>query len=456
MPSAELFIPHGFTFTVEEVQKYVIEPTFLDNVAIEDLFTVETGIKSSKSLDKFSALEKITKGYAQGENFETEGGVTYTKRLLEVFDMKAEIKENPRKFYDSVKQELLGTGYAANDLNSTPVLKELVMKLFVRALRLDMERQGFFSDTVKETMTSTGGLYSPSGTLDKHYKEYVGFWTRIINDFAAAVIPAAQKVDMNITAYQTVVAVPAIKTATLTGTSGTANVNVNGVDYLATFNSSLTQTAADFVTAYEDTILARHGACVVTSSGADIIVTSGLPGMNVLVTVTNVSGNLAGTVAATQAAVKNTSLKADQAIEVFEAMWAASPNELASLQAQNMLRLYVTRSMYDNYAKSLRKLNGSETAYVNLKDGTKTLSFNGIPIIQRPDWDTRISQDFGGVRPHRALLTTPGNLVLGTDGEDDLMKIEAFYDQVKQNNTVRSEYKCGTQYTWTKLIVAAF
>ena len=81
---------------------------------------------------------------------------------------------------------------------------------------------------------------------------------------------------------------------------------------------------------------------------------------------------------------------------------------------------------------------------------------NGIPIIQRPDWDTRISQDFGGVRPHRALLTTPSNLVLGTDGEDDLMKIVAFYDQVKQNNTVRSEYKCGTQYTWTKLIVAAF
>lgn len=453
---AELFLPHGFSYTVEEVMKYVIEPTFLDNVAIEDLFTVDTGIKSSKKLDKFSALEKITKGYAQGTSFTSEGGVSYTQRLLEVSDMKAQIEENPRKFYDSVKQELLASGVDANKLEDASVLKELVMALFVRALRLDIERQAFFGDTTKEEMVNTGGLYSPGGTLDKHYKEYVGFWTRIINDFASAVIPALQRIDMNITDYQTVVAVAGKKTATLTGTSGTANVNVNGVNYLATFDTDLTTTAANFVTDHAAAIAARHGACVVTSTGAGVIVESGVPGMNVLVTVTNASGNLAGSVATTTAAVRNTTLKADQAIEVFEAMWAASPNELASLNAQGLLRLYVTRSMYDNYAKSLRKLNGSETAYVNLKDGSKTLSFNGIPIIQRADWDTRIAMDFGGVRPHRALLTTPQNLVFGTDGEEDLMKIEAFYDAVSQNNIVRSEYKAGTQYTWTKLIVAAF
>ena len=454
---AELFLPHGFSYSAEDVAKYVVEPLFLDNPDLSELFVIETGIKSSKKLDKFSALEKITKAYAQGTAFTPEGGVTYTQRELAVADMKAEIQENPRKFYDSIKQELIASGVDANDLNSAPVLKELVMNLFVRALKLDLIRQGFFSDTVKETMVATGSLYSPSGTLDKHYKEYVGFWTRIINDFTSAVIPAAQFVDINSTTYVNVAAVAGAKSSTLTGTSGTANITINGVAYLATFTTDLTTSAANFVTSHAAAILARHGNCVVTSSGAVITVTAGVPGMNVLVSApVNVSGNLAGSAASVTTAVKMTTLKADAALAMFEAMWAAAPNELAELNAQGLLRMYVTRSVYDNYAKTLRTLNGSEQSYVNLANGQRTLSFNGIAILNRADWDTRINQDFGGVRPHRALLTTPGNLVFGTDGEEDLMKIEALYDAVGQNNIVRSEYKAGTQYTWTKLIVAAY
>lgn len=454
---AELFLPHGFSYSEEDVVKYVIEPLFLDNPDLAELFSIETGIKSSKKLDKFSALEKITKAYAQGEDFVPEGGVSYTQRLLEVSDMKAEIRENPRKFYDSIKQELLASGVDANDLESAPVLKELVMNLFVKALKLDLMRQGFFSDTKKETMVNTSGVYSPSGTLDKHYKDYIGFWTRIINDFTAAVIPAAQLVSINSTTdYQTTLAVANVKTLTLSGSSGTGTITINGREYTATYATSPTVTATNFAAANAAAIAALYGGFALTSSGADLILTGTVPGMNALISFTNTGGNLAGSLANTTPAVRNTTLKADAAVKMFEAMWAAAPNELAELNAQGLLRLYVTRSVYDNYAKTLRTINGSEQAYVNLANGQRTLSFNGIAILQRADWDTRINQDFGGVRPHRALLTTPGNLVLGTDGEEDLMKIEAFYDQVKQNNHVRSEYKAGTQYTWTKLIVAAY
>jgi uncharacterized protein YfiM (DUF2279 family) len=56
---------------------------------------------------------------------------------------------------------------------------------------------------------------------------------------------------------------------TLTGTGGTANITIAGVNYLATFNTDLTTTASDFVTSHAAAILAATGQ-VVTSSGAVI------------------------------------------------------------------------------------------------------------------------------------------------------------------------------------------
>jgi len=63
----------------------------------------------------------------------------------------------------------------------------------------------------------------------------------------------------------------ATQAVTLTGTSGTANISVGGTAYLATFATSLTQTATNFVTAHAAAILAATGATV-TSSGAVITV----------------------------------------------------------------------------------------------------------------------------------------------------------------------------------------
>lgn len=81
---------------------------------------------------------------------------------------------------------------------------------------------------------------------------------------------------------------------TLTGTSGTANINVGGVDYLATFNTSLTQTAANFVT--------THGAAIKAASGVQVFANAGVLrfGSTVLatlnaITITNVTTNLSGT-----------------------------------------------------------------------------------------------------------------------------------------------------------------
>jgi hypothetical protein len=77
---------------------------------------------------------------------------------------------------------------------------------------------------------------------------------------------------------------------TLTGTSGTANINVNGTNYLATFGTDLSTTATAFVTTHAAAILANHGVVVtkVSTSTLRFKTASSL-------TITNATGNLSGT-----------------------------------------------------------------------------------------------------------------------------------------------------------------
>jgi len=86
------------------------------------------------------------------------------------------------------------------------------------------------------------------------------------------------------------------RTITLTGTSGTANVTIGGVNYLATFATDLATTQANFISTHKAAIeLATGGE--ITGTGATLTLvdeTDGYPSISV----TNVSGDLAGTVSA--------------------------------------------------------------------------------------------------------------------------------------------------------------
>lgn len=80
---------------------------------------------------------------------------------------------------------------------------------------------------------------------------------------------------------------------TLTGTSGTANVTIEGIDYLATFDTTLTETADDFVDAHAAAILVAHNM-VVTDAGAVLTFTAPTDDWE-LPTIANATGDLAGT-----------------------------------------------------------------------------------------------------------------------------------------------------------------
>lgn len=86
------------------------------------------------------------------------------------------------------------------------------------------------------------------------------------------------------------------RNVTLTGTSGTANIAIAGTNYLATFNSTLTQTATDFVTTHAAAILTAHGITVTANTG--VLKFKGDTMNFPTITITNATGDLAGTIGA--------------------------------------------------------------------------------------------------------------------------------------------------------------
>lgn len=429
--------------------EYFITPLFIES-DIRNIVTVRTDIKKTEKLDIVDNLNKITKAYAQGTGFTRSTGVTITQKTITVNDMKAQVAQNGKAFKNYVKEALLKKGYEENNVEDT-IFEEILMDIFMQGLRRDLQRQLWFGNDKKETVASD----IATGTADADYNVYDGFWTRLIEDVTATTIPAAQFVDLNTTTYVSAVAVKQVATTTLTGTAGTANITVNGTAYTATFATDLTTTAANFVTSHGATIAARWHGAVVTSSGADVIFTANIAGVPISVTnAVNATGNLAGSTAATTANTVTGSLKTDAAKTAFAALYNAATPEL--LERIDEARFIVTSSMYNNYMATLETLNGSDAAHRTLLDGESVLAFRGIPIVVQRSWDVHIANDFGNEYPHRAILTIPRNMVVGTDGSGDDMSIEMWYEKKDQENNFRVEYKAGTQYVHEELIAVAY
>lgn len=79
----------------------------------------------------------------------------------------------------------------------------------------------------------------------------------------------------------------------LTGTSGTANITIGGTNFVATFATSLTQTAANFVSLHAADILSTKGV-VVTANAAGLRFEN-VYGAFPTIAITNLTTNLAGT-----------------------------------------------------------------------------------------------------------------------------------------------------------------
>lgn len=149
------------------------------------------------------------------------------------------------------------------------------------------------------TLTGTSG----TATITVNGVDYLATFDTDLDETSEDFV-ASHRVALNLRGIKVVAtgSVKQVDTVSVTGASGTANIAVAGGlgPLLLTFNSTLTLTCSDFVTANEAAYLAV--GIVLTSSVADLIFTSvDLGGEFAHPTITAATGDLDGTVANTTA-----------------------------------------------------------------------------------------------------------------------------------------------------------
>jgi len=441
---------HGISpaFTKQSIHDYFIAPFFMGE-DIRGAVTVRSDIKGTELLNKISRPSFITKPKTSA-GFTPTGSFALSTQSITVAPMALEFEQNARAFWGSIVEQLLATGYREDDIEQMKqpdVWNRIMLPIIAQAGQQDLIRQMFFGNPLQEVLSS--GI--PTGVIDTNFSGYTGFMTHFIKDVLSAAIPAAQHVVVD----SATSAVKAEKILTYTAGTDTALVlTINGVAYTQAYASSATVTCSNWLTTHKATIEARGGALsgvIVTNPSAGAIkVVSRFKGQDFTFTGT-VTGT--GTVASSGvvAAIKQGKMAADEADETLEAMIDAARPEMFEFP----LVFMVTRSMWRNLVHTIKAKTSGDLPLTMMLGGLPVPSYEGYPVLVRPDWDTWIASYQNGVQPHRAILTTQPNLIFGTDGLMDPGDIESWYNTDLQMRRYRVQYKAQTAYLHSELLVLA-
>jgi len=433
-------------FTKQSVSEYFIDPMFMGE-DIRGAVTIRTDIKGTEKLNRISRPSMITKPKVEA-GFYPSGSFTLTTTDLTVKPMAIEFQQNGREFWGSVAEQLLASGYKEDDvekMKSPDVWNKIMLPIIAQAGQKDLIRQMWFANPASETLSA--GI--PNGSIDDNYSGYTGFMTHLLEDCYERTIPASQ----HITIASSVSPVKAEKILTYTADTDTKiTVTINGEEYEEPYDTSATVTVVNWLANHKTVIESRsgiNGVLVTNPTGAQIKVTSKYGGQSFTFTAAaDGSGSFASS--GVVAAVKSSTLSTDEADGTLEQMIDKMPPELLELDPVFM----VTRSMFRNLVHTWKNMGTEKANDIQFK-GIKTPSYEGIPILVRPDWDIWIASSFNGILPHRALLTTSKNLVFGTDATSDSEMMETWYNQDLQMRRYRVQYKANTAYLHKDLIVLA-
>lgn len=451
------FITTSIDWAGKETFNKIIQPQFIGKSPFETQgVKIFSNVQDKQLLNYFGSASKLIKAYAQG--FSASAGVAYTQRQVDVYQMEAEMEMDANVFKNTVYNQLQGKGVDWNDVSKMKgEIPAMIVDIFKRGIDSDIYRQFWFNDVYKETVLS--GVQT--GTADVNYNAYNGMWyTLFANSAASPTSSQIKAFDIDNSA------VKQVQTATLTGTSGTCNVVVEGVNYLATFATSLTVTCTNFVTTHAAALLLR--GLVVTSSTDTLIFTSTVPGWErgVITVSAAVSGDLTGSVAQTTANTAPANLSADDTLGYLKTMYADSPATLKGI-AKNRKVFLMDGDLYANYETSLEGTTstaGQFTSEAGRKDliaGVEMLKFRGIPVINL-DWEVFLEADFPHVtgenpaRNNRIIYTELDNLLLLIDNKSEFNKFEFWYNKDLQLNRYRLQMKAGANYVSPEVISVAY
>lgn len=105
------------------------------------------------------------------------------------------------------------------------------------------------------------------------------------------------------------------------------------------------------------------------------------------------------------------------------------------LRGEESAQFVVTQTVYDQYKKELKRANIAFTTE-RTEQGIQMLEADGIQVFAFQFWDRIIKQYYSdGTKyflPHRAILTTPQNLQVGTGEESAFSDVDIFYDKTKK------------------------
>lgn len=150
----------------------------------------------------------------------------------------------------------------------------------------------------------------------------------------------------------------------------------------------------------------------------------------------------------------------DKALTIFRKMHNATDARFyQAISGGAQPKLFVTRELMQNYWNTLenKSLNFS---LAETTDGTTKMSYRGIPIIVRYDWDENIRsyQDNGSTfnLPNRAILTLKENIPVATLSESDLDTVTSFYVQKDKANYMDVDMNLDTKHLLEYFTVAAY
>jgi hypothetical protein len=159
--------------------------------------------------------------------------------------------------------------------------------------------------------------------------------------------------------------------------------------------------------------------------------------------------------------VNQSNLPQDFAFNLFRQMWKKADPRLKQLVAKGTLKVHIhaTSAIAENW-QDYKEDKSLAFTIDRVEGGGLKDFFRNIVIVPRYDWDSIIEdhQDNGTKLnlPHRALLTTAGNIPIGTVSVSDLETVKSFYDEYHEVNVMDFRLKLDAKFLEDYLAVAAY
>lgn len=148
------------------------------------------------------------------------------------------------------------------------------------------------------------------------------------------------------------------------------------------------------------------------------------------------------------------------AYELFSTMWTKADARLkGAIASGEKAYLHVSGDIAENYM-NFKEKNSLNFTLTVLENGNPSAKYKNIDVVPRYDWDANISAyQNNGTKlnlPNRAILTTSGNIPLGTTKLNTLNKLESFYSKYEQVNVVDFILKFDVKFLEPYMAVVAY